>query len=180
MSKIGLSEEQVNTIIDLALSEDLSSGDVTSEALIPPELQGRASMLVKAEGILAGGEVARKVFLRVDPALKVELLIKDGAKIKPGEREQAKQALEATRHAINCGKYDLIVMDEVNVAAAWKLIEVDEVAKIIKEKPQHVELILTGNYADDRLIELADLVTECVKIKHPYEKGIKARAGIEY
>ncbi len=85
MSKVELSKEQVNTIIDLALAEDLSSGDVTSEALIPPELQGRASVLVKAEGILAGGEVAKKVFLRVDSSLEVELFIKDGAKIKPGD-----------------------------------------------------------------------------------------------
>jgi len=84
-SEAGLSEVQVNTIIDLALAEDLSSGDVTSEALIPPELQGKASVLVKAEGILAGGEVAKKAFLRVDPSLEVELLIKDGARVKPGD-----------------------------------------------------------------------------------------------
>jgi len=85
VSKVGLSEEQVNTIIDLALAEDLSKGDVTSEALIPPALQGRASILVKARGILAGGEVAKQVFLRVDPSLEVELLLKDGTRIKPGD-----------------------------------------------------------------------------------------------
>ncbi|MFC2056141.1 carboxylating nicotinate-nucleotide diphosphorylase [Chloroflexota bacterium] len=85
MSKVEPLEEQVNTIIDLALAEDLSSGDVTSEALIPAEFQGKASMLVKAEGILAGSKVAKGVFLRVDPSLKIELLIKDGAKIKPGD-----------------------------------------------------------------------------------------------
>jgi len=85
VSKVGLSEEQVNTIIDLALAEDLSKGDVTSEALIPPALQGRASILVKARGILAGGEVAKQVFLGVDPSLEVELLLKDGARIKPGD-----------------------------------------------------------------------------------------------
>ena len=78
-------EEQVDHIIDLALAEDLSHGDVTSEALIPSELQGKVSILVKAEGILAGGEVAKKVFLKVDPALKVEVLIKDGSKIKSGD-----------------------------------------------------------------------------------------------
>jgi len=58
---------------------------VTSEALIPPELQGKASILVKAKGILAGGEVAKRVFLKVDPSLKVEVLIKDGTKVKPGD-----------------------------------------------------------------------------------------------
>ncbi|MBA7600042.1 putative nicotinate-nucleotide pyrophosphorylase [carboxylating] [subsurface metagenome] len=85
MNKVGLSEEQVNAIIDLALAEDTSHGDVTSETLIPPKLQGKASILVKAEGILAGGEVARGIFLRVDPSLEIKLLIEDGAKVKTGD-----------------------------------------------------------------------------------------------
>ena len=80
-----LSEDQINSIIDLALAEDISHGDVTSEVLMPPELQGKASILVKAEGIVAGGEVAKRVFLRVDPLLKVEVLIEDGTKIKRGD-----------------------------------------------------------------------------------------------
>jgi len=75
----------VSSIIDVALAEDISHGDVTSEALIPPGLHGKASILVKAEGILAGNEVAKGVFLRVDPSLNVEVLIKDGAKVKPGD-----------------------------------------------------------------------------------------------
>ncbi len=74
-----------NSIIDIALAEDIGHGDVTSEVLIPPELQGKASILVKAKGILAGGEVAKGVFLKVDPSLKVEVLTKDGAKVKPGD-----------------------------------------------------------------------------------------------
>jgi len=85
VNKLPSFEAQIDHIIDLALAEDLSHGDVTSEALIPSELQGKVSILVKAEGILAGGEVAKKVFLKVDPALKVEVLIKDGSKIKSGD-----------------------------------------------------------------------------------------------
>ncbi|MFH0768011.1 MAG: carboxylating nicotinate-nucleotide diphosphorylase [Chloroflexota bacterium] len=85
MNKPQLSDEQLNTIVDLALSEDLGHGDVTSETLIPAQLQGKASLLVKAEGILAGIEVAKRVFMRVDPSLKFEVLIKDGAKIKTGD-----------------------------------------------------------------------------------------------
>ena len=84
MNKIQLPEEKVDNIIDLALAEDISHGDVTSELLIPPELQGKASILVKAKGVLAGGEVAKRVFLRVDPSFKVDVLIKDGAKVQPG------------------------------------------------------------------------------------------------
>ena len=85
MNELKLSQEQIDNIIDLALAEDISHGDVTSETLIPPELQGKASILVKAKGALAGGEIARRVFLRVDPSLEVEVLIKDGAKVQPGD-----------------------------------------------------------------------------------------------
>ncbi|MFC1976954.1 carboxylating nicotinate-nucleotide diphosphorylase [Chloroflexota bacterium] len=85
MNKLQLSEGQFNHIIDLALAEDLSHGDVTSEVLIPPELHGKATILIKAEGVLAGSEVARGVFLRVDPSLKVEVLIQDGTKVNPGD-----------------------------------------------------------------------------------------------
>jgi len=80
-----LPEEEVDNIIDLALAEDISHGDVTSEALIPTELQGKASILVKAGGILAGGEVAKRVFLKVAPSLRVEVLIRDGARVQPGD-----------------------------------------------------------------------------------------------
>ena len=82
---MNLSEEQIDNIIDIALAEDISHGDLTSETLIPPELQGKASLLAKAEGIVAGVEVAKRVFLRVDPSLKIEVFIKDGAEVKPGD-----------------------------------------------------------------------------------------------
>ena len=104
----------------------------------------------------------------------------DPANIKPEEREQAELALAAGREAVFSGKYDLVVLDEVNVALAFKLISVDEVLKLIKDKPASVELILTGRKADTELIKVADLVTECLKIKHPYEKGVSSRRGIEY
>ena len=80
-----LSDEQTDSIIDAALAEDISHGDITSQGLIPPELQGKATILAEEEGIIAGGEIARQVFLKVDPSLKVEPLIEDGAKVQPGE-----------------------------------------------------------------------------------------------
>ena len=104
----------------------------------------------------------------------------DPQNITPKDREQAEQALAAAREAMLSGDYDLVVLDEVNVAAAWGLVGLDKVIELINEKPKDVELILTGREADTKLIQLADLVTECVDIKHPYKKGIKARRGIEY
>lgn len=79
------SQAQIEKIIDLALEEDTGRGDITSEALIPSNLAGRASLLAKEEGVLAGGEVARIAFLKVDPSLEVEILIQDGNRIKPGD-----------------------------------------------------------------------------------------------
>jgi cob(I)alamin adenosyltransferase len=104
----------------------------------------------------------------------------DRADIKAEEKEQAKRGLAAASKAVLSGNYDLVVLDELNLAVAWNLVELDEVLKLIDGKPEGVELILTGRQADSRLIQSADLVTEMLKIKHPYDEGIKAREGIEY
>jgi cob(I)alamin adenosyltransferase len=96
------------------------------------------------------------------------------------EIEQAKEALSASIEAIQSGKYDLVVLDEINIATAFDLISVDDVIQLIKNKPENLELILTGRKADPKLIQIADLVTEMLKIKHPYDNGIPGRKGIEY
>jgi len=100
--------------------------------------------------------------------------------VEEEDREQARQGLGAAREAMLSGKYDLVVLDEVNVASAWNLIPVDDVVDLVRERPQGVELILTGRHADARLIELAELVTDMVEIKHPYRRGVAARRGIDY
>ncbi len=104
----------------------------------------------------------------------------DPANVKPEEIEQAKQALATARDAMLSGNYDLVMLDAVNLAVAWKLVVLSEVTGLISDKPPNLELILTGRQADAKLVELADLVTECLKIKHPYDKGIRARRGIDY
>ncbi len=103
---LGLSEEQLGNIVNIALAEDTSHGDITSEALIPPNLSGRASIIIKKRGIVAGGEVARRVFLHVDSSLKAELLIKDGTRVKPGDimatvAGRVASILKAERVALN-------------------------------------------------------------------------------
>jgi nicotinate-nucleotide pyrophosphorylase (carboxylating) len=80
-----LSEAQLDAVIDAALAEDTARGDITSAALLPPDLPGRASILVKEAGVLAGIRVAGRVFRRVDPSLKIEFLIEDGSPVRPGD-----------------------------------------------------------------------------------------------
>jgi cob(I)alamin adenosyltransferase len=101
-------------------------------------------------------------------------------KAKPEDREQAGLAIAAARRAMLSGDYDIVVLDEVNVAVAFDLISIDEVLKLIEDKPYGLELILTGRKAAPELVKQADLVTECLKIKHPYDEGVGARKGIEY
>ena len=85
MSTGELTDKQFDAIIDLALDEDTGYGDITSEALIPPDLTGKASLLVKEKGVLAGIEVAGRVFQRVDPSLEINVLIKDGTAIQSAD-----------------------------------------------------------------------------------------------
>ena len=109
-----------------------------------------------------------------------QLSFVDPNNVTQAEKEEAKRALETARKAILSNNYDVVILDEINVAAAWKLIDIDEVINLIDEKPDKVELVLTGRYADDKLIDMADLVTNMTKVKHPYDKGISSRRGIDY
>ncbi len=97
---------QIEGIIKRALAEDIAEGDVTTEALIPGEQQGAGLVVVKQEGILAGIEIARQVFLRVDPKLSFETFLEDGARVKPGSRAASvagniTSILKAERVALN-------------------------------------------------------------------------------
>ena len=92
----------------------------------------------------------------------------------------AKEAFELAREVVSSGEYDVVVLDEINVALHLKLIGVEEVVDLIRSKPKHVELVLTGRYVSPEVVELADLVTEMKEIKHPYTKGVPPRKGIEY
>ena len=95
-------------------------------------------------------------------------------------RTQAVKAIQASRKAMAGGEYDLVIMDEVNGAVDFGLIPAEDVVGVLKAKPQDVDLILTGRHADSRIIEMADVVTEMVNVKHAFERGIKAREGIDY
>jgi cob(I)alamin adenosyltransferase len=94
--------------------------------------------------------------------------------------ELAQKGLDAAQKAINSGKYDMVILDEINVALDFKLVALPKVIELIKNKPAGLDLILTGRYAPPEIIELADTVSEIKEIKHHYAAGIKDRAGIEY
>lgn len=99
----------------------------------------------------------------------------------PGEVELAKarKGLQTAKEKMLSTEYNLIILDEAIVAIYFKLIRTEELIELIKIKPENVELILTGRYCPQELIELADLVTEMKEIKHYYQKGITSRKGIE-
>jgi cob(I)alamin adenosyltransferase len=94
--------------------------------------------------------------------------------------ELAKKGFEHAKEIIKSGKYDMVILDEIWVAFHHKLIELSEIIDLMKNKPEHIELVLTGRHAPEEAYEYADYVSEIEKIKHPYSKGLKARLGIEY
>jgi cob(I)alamin adenosyltransferase len=99
---------------------------------------------------------------------------------KEDHQKIAKEAIRISNEKIQSGKYDIVILDEVNYAVNLNLISLDDVLNLIKSKPENVDLVLTGNYAKEEVIEVADLVTEMKEIKHPFQKGIKAKEGIDF
>jgi cob(I)alamin adenosyltransferase len=98
----------------------------------------------------------------------------------PVDVELARQGLDLARNAILSDEYDMVILDEINVAMDFGLVPVDAVVSMLKHKPAGVDVILTGRYAPKEIIEIADTVSEVKEIKHHYAQGIKERAGIEF
>ena len=99
-------------------------------------------------------------------------------KATPEDIQRARNGLKRAYEAFK-QKYDIIILDELNVAIFFKLLSKEEVLDLINHKPADKELIITGRYAPDYLIDIADLVTEMKEIKHYYQQGVEARDGIE-
>lgn len=91
----------------------------------------------------------------------------------------ARDGLAEMADILKSGKYDVVIMDEACIALYYKLFSFEELWKAVSQRAEHVEVVITGRYAPDILIEKADLVTEMKEIKHYYTKGIQARTGIE-
>lgn len=92
----------------------------------------------------------------------------------------AREAWSVAKEKISSGEYDMIILDEVTYPINWGWVDLYEVVAVIRDKPEKVNLILTGRDAPEALIELADTVTEMRKVKHAYDRGVMARRGIDY
>ncbi len=95
------------------------------------------------------------------------------------EIDAARKGLEIARQRLLSGDYDLVVLEEANVAVAIGLFPVEDLLDIIRQRPDHVELVITGRNAAPEVIEKADLVTEMKSVKHYFDHGVQARVGIE-
>ena len=92
----------------------------------------------------------------------------------------AREAWATAKEKINSGLYDVVVLDEVTYPINWEWIDLEDVLSTISDRPDKVNLILTGRDAPEELIEVADTVTEMTKVKHAYDRGVMARRGIDY
>ncbi len=96
------------------------------------------------------------------------------------DEEEIRKGWELAKKAITNDEYNLIILDEANIAIDLKFIDVDEVIKVLKNKPEEMEIVLTGRNANPKIIEIAHLVSEIKPVKHYWNTGITARKGIEY
>jgi cob(I)alamin adenosyltransferase len=125
---------------------------------------------VRAAGLLPGFEVVQKglpAFVNRD---------------KPGSDDLrlAKEGLELARQALAGGEWDLVILDEINVAVDYGLLTVAEVINALDGRRPGVDVVLTGRGAHPELVKRADMVSEILEIKHHFHQGVQARKGIEY
>jgi cob(I)alamin adenosyltransferase len=98
---------------------------------------------------------------------------------EPADREAARRALGEIKPLVSAGSHDIVILDEINIATRYGLIDVLDVLDLIECRAPGVELVLTGRYADERVLARADLVTEMLERRHYYRQGVQARTGIE-
>lgn len=103
-----------------------------------------------------------------------------GAETDPEDIRMVEQAWQEAEQAIMSGQWDLVILDEINYAISYGMLDPQKVVDALKRKPEMVHVILTGRNAHPSIVELADTVTEMRQVKHAYEKGVMAQRGIEY
>jgi cob(I)alamin adenosyltransferase len=103
-----------------------------------------------------------------------------GAETDPEDVRLVEAAWDEAREAIESGEWDMVILDEINYAIGYGMLDAQIVAETLRRRPEMVHVILTGRNAHPLLVELADTVTEMREVKHAYQKGILAQRGIEY
>ena len=103
-----------------------------------------------------------------------------GAETDPEDIKLVEQAWKEAEQAILSSQYDLVILDEINYAISYGMLDVAKVVAVLKRKPEMVHVILTGRNAHPSIVEIADTVTKMKQVKHAYEKGVMAQRGIEY
>lgn len=106
-------------------------------------------------------------------------IIDDDHPIEEHEKA-AKDAIEVAKQKIASGDYDIMILDEINYAVKLNLISQEDILDVIAAKPEKTSLVLTGNYVPKAVMDAADLVTEMREIKHPYQRGMKAKKGVDF
>ncbi len=108
----------------------------------------------------------------------------ENGKVSSGYIEKFQKIIQKawrfTKSTIKTGQYDLVILDEINLAVYFEFINIKDIIETIQNRPVHTEIIITGQKADPKLKKIADLITEMKEIKHPFQKGLLARKGIDY
>jgi cob(I)alamin adenosyltransferase len=145
---------------------------------------GRGLRVCMVQFIKGGGQYGEHLAVeKFLPELTIHQTGRDNwiyrERLDPEDVRIARETLDLARSVLTSGRYDLVILDEINGAAWFGLVSVDEILALVAVKPANVELVLTGRTADARVIAAADLVTEMREVKHYFRQGVQARTGIE-
>ena len=159
-------------------------GKTTAALGLALRAAGREMMVCMVQFMKGGGPYGEHLAAeRLAPYLTIIQTGREGWVDKdnphPEDVRLAREALVIAKEALTGGRYDIVILDEINGAVSFGLLSVDDVLELMRSKPARVELVLTGRNADEKIIEAADLVTEMREIKHYYKAGVQARIGIE-
>ncbi|HEY5976190.1 MAG TPA: cob(I)yrinic acid a,c-diamide adenosyltransferase, partial [Geobacteraceae bacterium] len=145
---------------------------------------GRGLRVCMVQFIKGGGQYGEHLSAeRLAPLLTIHQTGRDNwiykDRLDPEDIRIARETLALAREELTGGRYDLVILDEINGAAWFGLIDPEDILALMAAKPPRVELVLTGRNADERVIAGADLVTQMVEVKHYFQAGVQARVGIE-
>ncbi|MBI4331337.1 MAG: cob(I)yrinic acid a,c-diamide adenosyltransferase [Chloroflexi bacterium] len=143
---------------------------------------GRGHKVVMVQFVKGDSNTGEHFFVKKCPFLEILQPNQGNCFVQPREELKAAvdQALSLARERLSSGRYDMVILDEIFIAADMGLVTEADVLQLIDSKPEKTELVLTGRHAQPEVVRRADLVTEMLMIKHPYTEGTSARPGIEY